>query len=378
MQSLLEQVFTWFSDDEYRELAIKNKWNYRLHKNSNRSLYEHIFRWFSFDEFSELASKNDWDITLYRKAILEPLNLSTITMGGDFDGIDKVHEKDHIDLFANPTGAVKFVGSNYGEHKQKEYIFKDKKEKTTNRGRKPKDKKPKKRAVGSGKYFNSQITFKVAPNDHIKRPSDKLLYYFKLFRTGNFQVPGVIYLDMIDIEKPLKDLTEFLSERLKRQISIRCTYIQMINCKTSLSEKDTSVNIDKLGELILKKQEQKDPIKIQSVRHKTTLHTRITVKFDRAIPKNKDKATTLKILKQKINIEGATSYEDVNNIYNWLCKLILLNYNSVIYNKNKKVESDSSDTDYLSSTTSGSDSDDEDEIDKGNQNDYAINPYGFD
>lgn len=341
------------------------------------TIIEHVAQWFHFDDFRELARIYKWPLILYRRALTVPVNPSTITLGGDFTGVT-INEQKDIAKFEKPEGNIKFVGSNFGEFSQEGFVLPPKKEKKSNRGRKPKEKKAKKRLQGSGKYFNSQITFYVVPNDLIERPKDKKFYIFKVFRTGTFQVPGVLNKDMSDIRQPLEDLRAFLNKRLytdsnTKDVEIVNQNVQMRNCKTVLADDNLSINIPELGQLIDQCQEEKDPIGIKSVSHTSAQSKKITVKFGRPTKKNAKKETTLKILKQKINMEGAVDADDVENIYNWLCRLILDNYDEVIYDKTKKIESDSSDTDEYPT-----DSSEEDELtEPTGQNDYANDPYGL-
>src|ERR1700743_3380171 len=93
-----------------------------------------------------------------------------------------------------PDGDVLAYKCNYGNILHDEYK-EPVKIRTTNRGRKKKDKPKKDRKVqGNGKSFNSQITFIIKSNykslaeSPLARTVDT--YKFKIFRTGKIQLPG--------------------------------------------------------------------------------------------------------------------------------------------------------------------------------------------
>lgn len=391
--------------------------------------------------FQEIARQFDrkWE---YTGNLLEPLNTSTITVGGKFSNV-RLHERDDKDLFV-PRGSIVMTGSNYFELSKPGFTMPAKKEKTTNRGRKRKEKPQKKRIQGSGKYFNSQITCVVQSDvDSLK------FYKFKIFRTGVFQVPGCRTTDLQDLQQPLRDLQSYFCEIYQRSdIGIVEKCVQMRNCKTRLYEHNLCINTVALGRIIesemkdrqkvfsalkdaygkieilhkeslkksllaikreytaatrsakaddlqafrdergidnnihdrrvpvdyqastgleahlqtlkvayeldvastrqvaqelvdLKKlqlqmaenhRDDKNDIGIYSVQYTTDQNSsKVIVKFLRPVPKDPFKTTTLKVLKQKVNFEGAISYSDIQNIYRWLNSLLLKNYKGVIY-----------------------------------------------
>lgn len=95
--------------------------------------------------------------------------------------------------------------------------------KTSNRGRKKKEKKKKLRKIqGLGTDFNSQITFVVrsgtnpplidAPDGTKIVPPGSRVYKFKVFRTGKIQLPGVrpdLICDVIDCTKKIVKILNF-------------------------------------------------------------------------------------------------------------------------------------------------------------------------
>lgn len=434
---------------------------------------ERALGYLPYSLFQQVVEKLDMPLE-YTGNLLEPLNTSTITVGGKFSNI-KLHERDDIHMFV-PEGSIVMTGSNYLEQLKPGFTMPAKKVKTTNRGRKRKEKPQKKRIQGSGKYFNSQITCVVQSD------VDKAKFYkFKIFRTGVFQVPGCRTTDLQDLQQPLRDLQEYFCTIYKRDdIAIVEKCVQMRNCKTRLYEHNLCINTVSLGRIIesemkdrqkvvsalkdaygkielahkesLKKtllaikrdytskvkaakaedtepveleeqlqtlkaeyeinagaarksaqeavdleklklqvaenhKEDKNDIGIYSVQYTTDQNSsKVIVKFLRPSPRDPFKTTTLKVLKQKVNFEGAISYSDIQNIYRWLNTLILKNYTKVIYDpaqeheleietESRIVQGDGEKIIVLSSDDEDS-SDDETTAEHGIDHDkYMDNPY---
>lgn len=341
-------------------------------KLSMKSLAE-VLKWFPFAYFRAITGKMKLPISMYKGArILDPINSSTITVGGRFTNI-VLNEKTDIGNF-KPDGTIVLIGSNFGESVLEGFKMPEKKVKTTKRGRKPKPKEPKKRVQGSGKYFNSQITFIVRSTVTATK-----LYKFKVFRNGKFQVPGVLTKDLSDIDIPLTTLRDYFRTCFAKQdIEVVQKVVQMRNCKTILSDDNLTFNTSGLGALI-EKQKAIDPkMNIYSAEYKTAQNSsKVTVKFLRPTVDNLQKTTTLKILRQKIDFEGAVDFEDIHNIYWWLNDLILDNYSVCIndpLSSHSELVEDSSDTD-------AAESDDESEprnltaASDSKSNNYVTDPY---
>lgn len=331
-----------------------------------------VLRWFPLNYFRILACKLGRPMTAYAGArILDPINSSTITVGGRFTNI-ALHEKNDIAKF-QPDGSIVVIGSNFGEAVLDGFKMPEKKVKTTKRGRKPKPKEPKKRVQGSGKYFNSQITFIVRSTVTATK-----LYKFKVFRNGKFQVPGVLTKDLSDIDIPLTTLRDYFRKTFTRvDIDIIDKVVQMRNCKTIISDDNLSFNTGGLGALIEKRKTEDIKMNIYSAEYKTAQNSsKITVKFLRPTADNPLKTTTLKILRQKIDFEGAVGFDDISDIYWWLNDLIIMNYNICI-NDPLVVRVDDSDS---SDTDAGESSDDEPSESRSlvadqKSNNYVTDPY---
>lgn len=112
-------------------------------------------------------------------------------------------------------------------------------------------------------------------------------------------------------------------------------------------------------------------IGIANVEYQTAQNSsKIIVKFCRSVERNQHKTTTLKILKQKINFEGAVSNDDITEIHMWLNALIIKHYDKVIYNpvleKQRDIEIGLAEIDAESNTRTivvSSDSDDDSDED---------------
>lgn len=336
--------------------------------NDNRVLQETL-SWLPFKMYRQLMERYNLTPTDYNGTIIDAIKPSTITVGGLFTNI-VLNEKTDVTKFKACEPIVQ-IGSNYGELFAPEYKPPEKKIKTSKRGRKPKPKEPKKRLQGSGKYFNSQITFIIRSPTNVNK-----LYKFKVFRNGKFQVPGVLSTNQDDIETPIQLLRQYFIEVYNKDVQVIEKVVQMRNCKTILSDSDLSINTIALGAIVSHEMKSVNEMKINNVEYQTAqVSSKVVIKFLRPTKDKPNKQTTLKILKQKINFEGAVGFEGVNDIYWWLNDLLLDNYYHVINDPQAPVvESDSSDTDCESSN--------DDECDPGDTKLdapklFAFNPYAF-
>lgn len=302
-------------------------------------LLNEILSCFPFEIYLQLMHGFGLTYSDYNGTIIDIVNPSTITVGGKFTNVT-LNEKLDINKFYTTDSIVK-IGSNFGEHISPTYVEPVKPLKTSKRGRKKKEKKPKTRIQGSGKYFNSQITFIV------KSPTINTKFYkFKIFRTGVFQVPGILNAEMKDIYQPISILKDYFKTIYNVDVTNDEPQVQMRNCKSILLNKNLTINTKQIGEIIDKRKIDNDPIKIDTVEYLGSNNTnKIIIKFNRPTAAKFNKKTTLKILKQKINIEGAISIDDIKNICEWLNRLMIDNYPKVINDPSLIDNSDSSDTD---------------------------------
>ncbi len=295
-----------------------------------------VYHFLPFETFKQLVEP-----CKYRGYILEPLQNSTKSAHGCFADMN-FDEKTDIHKFASEARfPIVKIGSNFGEYTAENYIEPKQKEKKSNRGRKPAEPKKKKRIQGSGKYFNSQITFET-----MSLVQDNKRYYIKVFKNGVFQVPGVLSDNYEDVIGSLEAVRDSLSRVLARPIVIKFREDQMINKKTILKNKKLRILITRLGSLLANEQNGANPMNIRNVEYiNAESSNKVIVQFSRPTKTNPHKKTTMKILRQKINIEGAVSQEDIVAIYRFINAFIISNYNDVISDPDAQTYSSSSSED---------------------------------
>jgi hypothetical protein len=339
-----------------------------MDKHRMSDLIAEVLSWFPFCTFRRLMATFGLEPADYSGIIIDPIKPSTITVGGYFTNV-ALHEERDINKFKQyAVDPIVKIGSNFGEHFADGYTDPPPKVKTSKRGRKPKPKKAKTRIQGSGKYFNSQITSCVRS----LRNSQKL-YKIKKFRNGKFQVPGVLESDMADVEVPLKLVAAMLGKIFEKDVDIRDKVVQMRNCKTILSDPALTINTTALGKIIEADKNSTNEMRIDKVEYVSAQNaSKVVVKFSRPTKDKSKKQTTLKVLKQKINIEGAVGKDGVDEIYYWLNDVLLDNYDKVINDPDAApLVSESSDTEDESS-----DADDSDDDNAGGHT-RAYDPYDF-
>lgn len=322
---------------------------------------------YPFKTFRYICKKLGIAVSGYEGWIINSIVPSTITVGGKFSGVS-IHEERDTDRFI-PTGNIVHVGSNYGEYVLPGWAPPVKPTVAGNkRGRKPKPKLEKKRIVGNGKYFNSQISM-VVRSTTIR---DKV-YKFKLFRTGVFQVPGVLNTDLSDLEAPITELQNFLSNILKTEVKMVSRHVQMRNCKSILSDLSLRINTVELGKIVEREQQGPNPMKIFQVIYNTAQNScKTTIKFLRPTTDNNTKQTTLKVLTQKINFEGAVEIDDIRDISTWLNNVLITNYYQCIISGDTPPIDDSAESEPDLEPDSDSDSDFKPDV---SDFDYSSNPY---
>jgi len=308
-----------------------------------------------------------WTVTKdFKGEVLNPLESSTCTVNGKFTNILFDERKD-MGLFTNPKYPLIHIGSNYGELYSPEFLIKGKEEflasnydylkvyqsdekeiiplekkKKSNRGRKPKEKDPKSRRVGNGKYFNSQTTFVWVSENIIPKKPDKTfvmvdgvkklvdIYKIKVFRNGSAAIPGVVKLDLQDSEPPIKYMETYLSEIFKKEVKMTDLKTELRNCKTMLNDPEMELNFNQFGKLLLLEKYVNPYLKILDVEYMTVQKSaQIKIKFHRPQEGNPTKYATVKILRRKIDFEGFSHYHDIITIYNWLNIFMINHYKDI-------------------------------------------------
>lgn len=292
------------------------------------------------------------------------LTPSTLTAQGKMSNVTFMEDQ-IIDMLSDPTGAIMKIGCNYGELLNSEYELPVTK-KTSNRGRKPKPKKKSTRKVhGSGKYFNSQITFEIV------HPTNKTTYKIKMFRNGVYQVPGVSDPSMSDLIQPIKILRDYLSENFAEDVRILMFMAVMRNNKTRVLNSHYHIHLEKLRLIISREKSAPhydqfvdgmlssinsssaekikrmvngwNPMNIAEITY-TDRCFALIIKFYRPSILKPDKKTTVKFLTKlgKINFDGGNSQKEIEELYHWLHYIYQKHHDTIIYNmKNLTVDTPS-------------------------------------
>ena len=264
---------------------------------------------------------------------------SVLTAQGKLTEVN-FNEEDLI-LAINPTGRIKKLTSNFGELTNSNYIFPEPAKRKSNRGRKPKIKKKNiRRNQGSGKYFNSQITFWV-----ISKTINDKFYKVKLFRNGSVEIPGGLLPDMSDIIEAVEIVAKAVGNCLLTNVEVSKLYSVMRNYKTTVMGDNIRLNIGELYQILVEDTKSKSPDvdNVIEVRYNPERYPGLTIKLLTPIPTNSNKRTTIKIFKSgKINIDGATSPECAEKYYYWLNWYFDKHHKRVLYTyKTYESESDS-------------------------------------
>lgn len=314
---------------------FKTKDGVKIYENINEENKKNI-------DDRKLELQKSYDIKLFT-----PLIPSTLTCKGYLTNV-KFNEFDLIKKLKIPNGGyILKIGCNYGEliNTSPDYKEPEAQRRVSNRGRKPKIKQKSTRKIqGSGRYFSSQITFTIYNTENNKK------YKIKLFRNGNFQVPGIKRPDMSDLILPMKILRDYLRiEFNNNNINIDYFISVMRNCKCRLINKDILIRINELEYLfkdfkLKNKTSDSNNINIAEIQYNCERYFGLIIKFYRPIYNHPDKRTTIKILRSgKINLDGGNNTEEIEELYYWLEKFFIDNKTKILYNVN---DSNITDTDY--------------------------------
>lgn len=303
-------------------------------------------------EFNDRISY--WKQRINNNGLFAQLTPSTLTAQGKMSEVEFM-EEEIIDMLSDPTGAIMKIGCNYGELINSEYekpVIK----KTSNRGRKPKPKKKSTRKVhGSGKYFNSQITFDIV------HPVSKTTYKIKMFRNGVYQVPGVRDPSMSDLIQPIKILRDYLAENFAEDVQILRFMAVMRNNKTRVLKSNYHIHLEKLRLIIAQEKNALyydqfvdgmlssissgcsekikrmingwNPMNIAEITYNTDRCFALIIKFYRPSILKPDKKTTVKFLKKmgKINFDGGNSQQEIEELYYWLHYIYQKHHDTIIF-----------------------------------------------
>lgn len=239
-------------------------------------------------------------------------------------------------------------------------------------------KKSKRKRQGTGIYFSSQITFEIY--NHINKKKSKL----KLFRNGNFQVPGVKSPNMDDLIGPLYTLRDYWNAtNPDNQTGISYILSNMRNYKCRLANENLTILLNRLEDSLHNEKElplfPEDPIAklnelqshgisdkmceaifqyvnyslftISEINNNSERNPGLLVKFNRPIPNKSNKKITIKILSSgKINFDGGNSELEVFELLHWLKYIFIKYWDEIIYDPSKhSYEVNSEDTEQYES-----------------------------
>lgn len=251
---------------------------------------------------------------------LENTSCTMITLSATLLNVDFV-ENELIEKL-NPSKKIPVIRCNYGEKIYESYKVVAP-IRRSNRGRKPKPRPPQtRRKQGSGREFNSQITFSIASNqyDEIPLPVNPLVFHVKLFRNGEIQIPGATIATLKDVIEACNHLSKFISEVLGHECPL--VYIGPIiqNFKSKFVLKNQQLDLPNITKFI--KSANESAPKISSVIHdrdtcKTVVH------FHTPTTQKPEKATRVDIrLSGKIGILGSPNSQHAKEILNFLTEIL--------------------------------------------------------
>jgi hypothetical protein len=262
-----------------------------------------------------------------RNCIFTPLISTTLTAQGKLSGVE-FHEEDLFTVF-KLSGRIQRFKCNFGDKCSPDYVEKKKKIKTSNRGRKKKEKLFNTRVnQGSGDCFSSQGTIyvkSIPPVDLDPTFVDKT-YLIKTFRNGALAVPGGLKIDLSDVNDAINTIIPELSSSLGSEVRLVELFSTMRNYKFKLFDDRLRSNIFKLNNIFIKANNLKKPYmaNVSQIKYNIERYPGLTIKFNTPIARNEKKKTTIKLFYSgKVNIDGAISHESAIYYYNWINNLYL-------------------------------------------------------
>ena len=255
---------------------------------------------------------------------------NTITLNGMLTNT-KFHEEHLIAKLTKVNKHIVAVDCNYGTHKNELYAPKRAVAKKT----KPKKKR---KFQGSGKCFNSQITFYV----RIMKNNIPEQYGFKVFRTGKLQLPGAKINSIKDIISSIKHIVDILNAALhpdetdiNKMISLEYVTPSMKNYKFIIQmDPMYMLNLNQLIKIILdkKKNYNKETCKYPAITDAkySGEDTKLYVNF---MKPNSDKPIRVNIFNRgRVNILGGTNDKTTKHIFRFLQGIFVEHKKDLIVN----------------------------------------------
>ncbi len=256
---------------------------------------------------------------------MDTLIPSTLTAQGQFSNVQFMEQTLITKLRA--AGRIRRVICNFGDIKHPDFV-EEKKTRKTNRGRKPKIKKKSSRKIqGTGKHFNSQITFCVSSTTIAKK-----IYKIKLFRNGIISIPGGLIPDMSDVRSAVSVVQKEITRVLKTDVQLIELYSIMRNYKFRIKDPNTRINMRALYEKLKADHlSESSMVDVSEVKYNSERYQGLILKFNTPVARNPKKRTTIKIFQSgKINIDGADSEIIARKYYQWIDDYFRVN-NSILY-----------------------------------------------
>lgn len=271
---------------------------------------------------------------------------TTYTMEGLLSNVN-FNEKDLIE-FLTVNEDIVVCRCNFGRIQYSGYT-EPIKQRTSNRGRKKKEKiKKPRQKQGMGTDFNSQISFYVRSllnrkDKYIISPDEKI-YKFKVFRNGKIQLPGareyladdiILCIDLI-----IRLLNKVLNLQSLHDIPTENSLVQLININPVMKNykfeikrpsKKHIIDLSTLKLLLINEDGDAPTHPPIFLIKYTPQSTNIAIKFLTPISKNAEKTTRICIFRKgKINILGAFHIDVTNQICVYLDWVIKKYYNKII------------------------------------------------
>ena len=275
-----------------------------------------------------------------KKKVFSEIAHSTNTVKGIVSHV-RFDEKT-VMSFLEIKGNILFIDGNFGSITAPGFNPNPVKEKKSNRGRKPKKKeKTKKTKNGTGHQFNSQISF------HIRNVQNNRIYQIKLFQVNSLVIPGVLDPYLSDIIPVIEEFQGYLRyvfmdeeitiTGLKPTMENYTCYL--LNSEYHANDKhietdNVKINLKQLDVVLSQEILKRGEINIIDSNYSNERYCGLLAVFKRPKLDKPDKDTTVKIFsKGSINNDGRKRKKEAVDIYNWLEKLFIDNYYTIVYNR---------------------------------------------
>lgn len=302
--------------------------------------------------------------SIKRKILVDP-QPTILVLCGKFENVQFNEELDEK-KFKTPRGNIEKIGCNFWEKENPDVVPPPKKERKSNKGRKPKlRRKSARKMQGTGKYFASNIGI------NIRNTRNNIVYKIKLFRNGRVIIPGVTNVNLADIVEPIEELEIYLSKVFGKPVKMSYMTPVLLNYKTNLIDNNLKIDLSELYKVLLEERKNQNgpramyakkvfrsvtdkagiprkisdiiaayadivPKDMAEVNFNPERYFGITAKFHRPMPANKDKKMTIKLLRSgKVNFDGGNSEIEILELFYWLTFIYNKHYERVIYNVSK-------------------------------------------